>query len=339
MSNKTASKTSAATIARVPQGVPTGGQFSATTHAEPGVSLSGDSFGSGEAILKQAVDSARYWQDRMGQKNKSNTVDMDDIAQETVLVALQALKDGKQVDNYAGMIHRAARHITSRSTQTVFRAEDRVAYRMFEQKSQEIINREQRLPTVAEEKAIEKEIFDTWHDPRHKPSRGFRIANTVERSLDANMFDSDGATLGSTLVSVEQQESVPVDSYMDRAFNALDEKGVASKALARRLAWNAVAEAASVPLAREGSLSQRHATRYRGIMLNHDDQVMGACRDWDRGIDNEATKALFAPFGSDLTPDEEEKVVDMLERLGGTKAQSMWESAVSFANNKHSETK
>lgn len=342
MSNKTASTSRTATFARVPEGIPTGGQFAATVHGEPEVSLKSlrlEDFGDPQAILRQAYDSTRYWQDRYNQREKSNVIDTDDITQEALLAMMVNLDKGKDINNFKQNLSSVTANITVRSTETVFRAEDRLAYRQFVEKCNALSNRENRSLTTAEERALEKEVLDEWHDPRHKPSKEFRIARTTERSLDANMYDSDGATLGSTLVSVPQQESVPVDSYMDRAFNALDEKGVASKALARRLAWNAVAEAASVPLAREGSLSQRHATRYRGIMLKHDDQVMGACRDWDRGIDNEATEALFAPFGPDLTSDEEEKVVDMLERMGGTKAQSMWESAVSFANNKHSETK
>lgn len=341
MSNKTASTSRTATFARVPEGIPAGGQFAATVHGEPEVSLQSrglEDFGNTEAIVKQAKASAYYWTQRMNQGGKSNSVDVDDVAQETLLITLKAIQDGKSIENLTGMLNRVARNITSRSTETVFRAEDRVAYRQFVEKCNALMSRENRSLTVAEERVLEQEVLDEWHDPRHKPSKEFRIARTTERSLDAAMMDSD-VTLGSSLVSVEQQEAIPVDSYMDRAFNALDEKGVASKALARRLAWNAIAEAANVPLALEGSLSQRHATRYRGIMLKHDDQVMGACRDWDRGIDNEATEALFAPFGPDLTADQEEKVVVMLERLGDTKAQSMWESAVSFANNKHAETK
>ncbi|MGK3708799.1 hypothetical protein [Arthrobacter sp. IK3] len=338
MTTETATAAGKTNFARVPEGVPAGGQFAATAHAEAPVSLA-QAFDSstGETIMAQAKESARYWQDRLGQKSKSNTVDADDIAQEAALMTLKALRAGKDIDNLKGYIHRGARNITSQSTQTVFRAEDRVAYRLFEEKCQEIINREQRLPTVAEEKAIEKEIFDTWHDPRHKPSREFRIATTVERSLDASANDDMSGTFADTIAAVEQNVNVPVGSYLDRAFDALDEKGVASKAKARRLAWNALAEGTGVPLSREGSLSQRHVTRHRAVMSKHEGGIMAACNDWAQGNDNEATEALFAPFGEKLNVEQQEKVVDMLERLGAEKAQPLWESALSFANNKHAE--
>ncbi|MCC3292830.1 hypothetical protein [Arthrobacter sp. zg-Y1110] len=339
MSIDTATAAGKTNFARVPEGVPAGGQFAATTHAEPSLTLSLESYGlSAEAILKQASDSARYWQARMGQKAKSNTVDADDITQETVLITLKAIQERKNIENLRGWVNRTARNFTSQSTQTVFRAEDRVAYRLFEEKCQEIINREQRMPTVAEEKAIEQEIFDTWHDPRHKPSKAFRIATTVERSLDANTSEDEmSGSMGASLVAVEQMANVPVDSYMDRAFDALDEKGVASKAKARRLAWNALAEGTGVPLSREASLSQRHVTRHRSVMSKHEGGIMAACNDWAQGNDNAATEALFAPFGEDLDVEQQEKVVDMLERLGAEKAQPMWESAISYANNKHAE--
>jgi hypothetical protein len=122
---------------------------------------------------------------------------------------------------------------------------------------------------------------------------------------------------------------------MDRAHHAMEETGAAHKAEMKRLAWNAIAENTGVPMSNPGSLSQRQVTKHRGIMENHKNGVLGACKAWSVGNDGEATEALFAPFG-EIGFEEQEKIVDTLERFGADRAQTMWESAMAIANNKHS---
>ncbi|MCC3299471.1 hypothetical protein [Arthrobacter caoxuetaonis] len=337
MSTDTAKAAGKTNFARVPQGVPAGGQFAATAHAESPLSLALENFAPSETILQQAYKSSRYWADRYGLNRKSNVVEVDDVAQEALVRMFENVSRDVEIKDWKKYMTGMASNVAGSSTETFYRHENRVAYRLFEERCQEIINREQRMPTTAEENAIEKDILDNWHDPRHKPGKNFRIAFTVERSLDATSNEDMSGSFADTLAAVEQTRNVPVDSYMDRAFDALDEKGVASKAKARRLVWNALAEGTGVPLSREGSLSQRHVTRYRAVMNKHEGGIMAACNDWAHGNDNEATEALFAPFGADLDVEGQEKVVDMLERLGAEKALPMWESAISYANNKHAE--
>jgi hypothetical protein len=122
---------------------------------------------------------------------------------------------------------------------------------------------------------------------------------------------------------------------MDRAHHAMEETGAAHKAEMKRLAWNAIAENTGVPMSNPGSLSQRQVTKHRGVMEKHKNGVLGACKAWSVGNDGEATEALFAPFG-EIGFEEQEKIVDTLERFGADRAQTMWESAMAIANNKHS---
>jgi hypothetical protein len=165
----------------------------------------------------------------------------------------------------------------------------------------------------------------------------------VDASLDRTFNEGDGveSTLGATLVSPESPgHYIEPDSYMDKAFTALEETGAAHKAAAKRMAWNAIAERAQVPMAREGSLSQRQVTNLRKVMSAHKGGVMQAVQDWSDAKDNDATEALFAPFGP-LDADGQMKVVDMLETLsnsyGADKADDMWANALAFSNNKHAE--
>lgn len=323
---------------RVQRGVPTGGQFDHKAHAEPTVSLGGGQlpqFTDGKEILDIAYSSGQYWQNRYGQKNKSVTVDLDDIAQETVLRVLEAQQKGRAIDNQRQFINSTAANVTVRSTSNVFQAENRRAYREFEEKRTAMEQRENRSLTQVEQDEIAQGVLDNWHDPRHKPSKDFRTPHTIHTSLDKTIGDGD-MTLGSGLVAPESSNNyVKPGSFMDQAETHLDAKGSAHKAEAKRLAWNAVAERADIPVVESGTLSQRQVTKYRAALKNNG--VADAYRGWSNGVDDQQTEALFAPFG-DLNIRDQEKVVSLLERFDDDRAQVMWESAVGYANNKHTKS-
>lgn len=328
---------------RVPKGIPTGGQFAATAHAEPTLSLAAQRLG--EVIepsdfVRVAYSSTEVWQRRYDQGRKSLIVDTDDIAQETMLRTLEALNRGNNIADIKQFVTSTAANVTVRSTETVFRAEDRRAYREFEAKRTAAENVLERSLTQREQDALAQQVLDEWHDPRHKPSKDFRIARTFDRSLDAPYGADGGAesNLGATLVNPDSSgHYIKPGSYMDQAHTAMETTGAANKAEMKRLAWNAFAENTGVPMSNPGSLSQRQVTKHRGVIASHAEGVMGACKDWSQGNDGEATEALFAPFG-DMGFEDQEKVVDMLERFeakGEGRAQTMWESAMAIANNKH----
>lgn len=338
MSNDNASS---AGMNRVPKGIRTGGQFAATAHAEPTLSLATQRLNeltSAEEVMEISYSSTKVWRRRYNQAEKSLVKDEDDIAQETMLQFLEAMNRGNKVTDYKQWLTSTAANQTVRATETVFRAEDRRAYVIFEKHREEIEAKIGRPMTQREKSALEQKVRDDWHDPRHKPSKDFMIARTFDRSLDAPHGVDGGveSTLGATLVNPETSgHYIEPGSYMDRAHHAMEETGAAHKAEMKRLAWNAIAENTGVPMSNPGSLSQRQVTKHRGVMDNYPNKVLGACKAWSVGNDGDATEALFAPFG-DIGFEEQEKVVDTLERFGAERAQTMWESAMAIANNKHS---
>ncbi|MET4144032.1 hypothetical protein [Arthrobacter sp. UYCo732] len=341
MSNDTASS---AGMNRVQKGIPTGGQFAATFHAEPTLSLATErlnEFTNVEDFVEVAYTSAAHWRRRYNQQDKSIIVDEDDIAQETMLRTLEALDRGRKITDFKQMVTSTAANVTVRATETTFRAEDRKAYRIFDEQRKAIeLETGERMTQRAQDELAQK-VLDEWHDPRHKPSKDFRIARTFDRSLDAPHGADGGveSTLGATLVNPEQSGNyIKPNSYMDRAHTAMEETGAAHKAEMKRLAWNAIAEGTQVPMSNPGSLSQRQVTKHRGVMDKHEGGLMGACKDWSADRENEATAALFAPFG-EMDFEDQERVVTMLEGFearGEGRAQVMWESAMAIANNKHS---
>ena len=352
-------------IKRVESGVPAGGQFDhqkktpGTTvldaHPEAGESEAPKKsvedmtemlgkYATGEALVALASKSAAYWQRHYNQRGKSTTVGVDDIAQETILRVLQAVDKGIEFTSFQQMVSSTAANVTVRATENVFRAEDRKAYRIFDAERTAREHKLKRSLTQVEEDEIAQDVLDNWEKPRHRPSKDFRTARTSDISI-YGAPENEGADIASTLVAPEDNGTyIEPGSFMDKAHTALETKGAAHKAEARRLAWNAFAESVDVPLARAGSLSQRQVTKHRSLIANYkkDDafadntDILAACEDWANGTDNEATEALFAPFG-DLDNDGQEKIVSMLERFGAERALTMWQGALGYANNKHSE--
>lgn len=313
-----------------------------------------EDYTSPEKFVEMATTSAAHWsriyglQGEKGSK-KSNHVSDEDVAQETMIRVLEHVKKGNAVTDFRQLVNSTAANITVRATENVFRAEDRKAYRIFTDQRTSAEHLLNRSLTQQEQDKIAQKVLDEWHDPRHKPSKDFRTPRTIDTSLDKNYMgeDSDGRTLGSSLAAPESTgHYIEPDSYMDRAHTALETTGAAHKAEARRLAWNAIAERADVPLAQASSLSQRQVTKHRTAMGAYSktdegkdrDPVVAACEDWSNNRDNEATEAMFAPFG-ELGVMDQEKVVEMFERFGEGRAQVMWESAIGFSNNKHSKDK
>lgn len=285
-----------------------------------------------EALTKQVQDAADYFVQYYDQARKSNHVDAQDIRQETLEVILRMVNSGKPISNIKAVAASVAANLTVRATENKFRAEDRRAYVMYTSKCEALGRELGRSLTQREEDAVAQNILDTWDKPRHRPSKDFRTPRTVDSSI---FLDSDeGFSLADTLAEhAGVDRYVAPDSFMDRAFDEVEQVGSAHKAAARRLMFNALAERTGVPLAREGSLSQRQVTKHRAAMGEEPGAINQALEDWGQGIDTPATQALFAPFG-DLNISEQIDVTNFLEGHG-ERAGEMWASALAFANNKH----
>lgn len=159
---------------RVPKGIPTGGQFAENAHPEANVVLGSRGGDDGlsqytdpETLLKMAQTSAAYWQNHYGQKGKSVTVDVDDLCQETISRVLKNVRSGKPITDFRQLVNSIAANVTVRSTRTVFRAEDRKAYRDFEARRTAEEHRLNRSLTQHEEDVIAES-----RSSRSGPTRG-----------------------------------------------------------------------------------------------------------------------------------------------------------------------
>lgn len=292
-------------------------------------------FTSPEELHEQVQRATEHFVRFYDQKRKSNHIDAQDIAQATLVEVLKIIESGKPILNLQKLAASVAANITVRATENGFRPENRRAYVLWSKKCEELQLELGRGLTQAEEDSVAEYILETWHDPRHKPTKDFRTPRTV----DASIFD-----LGPSAPGIEWAETIAEkddvdryiepDSYMDQAFNELDATGSAHKAAARRLMFNALAERTGVPMAQEGSLSQRQVTKHRTNMGAEPGSVNKAIDDWGNGMETPAVEALFAPFG-ELTVTQQNDVVNFLDSHSDI-ADDMWASAIGFANNKHS---
>lgn len=131
---------------RVQAGVPSGGEFAKAHHSESPVVL-GDGAGAAANgrlaefttpadLVAMTYSSAAYWQNFYRQKDKSNVMGLDDIAQEAVVQVLKHVESGKPITNSRQLVNSITPNATVRATANKFKAEDRLAYRILEKKRQ-----------------------------------------------------------------------------------------------------------------------------------------------------------------------------------------------------------
>ncbi|GAB2733298.1 hypothetical protein GCM10027273_10070 [Nocardioides pakistanensis] len=337
------------TQSRVAAGVPTGGQFAASVHAEADVALvAPDTVAYGDvyedeaadherfaALLDMAEHSARHWAERKGTRDRSGgAIDTDDVAQDAVLAYLEAQANGHEIKSPQGYIHRAASNIAASAGSRV-RAEDRKALVLFRDEVSRQEAAKGRQLSGREKDAIAQTIRDTWPDERHQPSKNFRrFAGQMEISMDAYETDEarDYVLPHTDLNAGLGVNDVRPESSLDKALDAVEGHNGDLRD-ARRLLWNALAEINDAPTVRPGTLSQRKVTALRAEMSAYPGGVATAARNWADGIDDQGTHALFAPWGE---PNDRDRA-DIVALLGKhpDAAEAMWDSALKLANTRN----
>ncbi len=331
---------------REPNGIPTAGRFTfeqvdpadVTLTAPKAVNL--EETIDPEELVKFAGQRSVVWDYRYGLRNRSTAIDSDDIAQEAMTQLLEALHAGKDIKDTRRWVSSAAANLTVRATSNHFRGEDRKAYFIVRKQVSELEQDLGRELTRSEVDAIAERVREDWHDKRHRPSAAFMQTMSTYASLDKSFGEDGEGTLGEQLVDSADRNYVEPGSYMDRALSYVEDENVknlpGSRARAQRLTYNAVAELSGAPLVAEGSLTPRKVQSLSRVMKSHPGGVRQACKDWSEGDDNEAVKAMFAPFGR-LDFDDREVVVSLLERFKGDQIDIVWHAALSHANDRFAE--
>lgn len=321
---------------RVPAGVPTGGQFAASTHDEATAVLTHPDYELTPELLDQVARSARFMQRRFG-------VDADEVTSETVVEfieaghrALAAAQEGKEVrlTNPNGLIHRLARQCSSRICNGESRGEDIDGMKTWRREQSEREQRLGRLLTDSELDRLADEVRESF-PPQRRPSIGFHrrsaknvpfvdewIAEIADEDADMDATSADAP--------VDDEEFAP-GSAAAQVVSLLEKGGRSNHALTKSLAWDVCAEQAGAPSAAPNSLSESKASKVRGIVRSSGGAVEAVARWADETIDPELEKALFAPFGeAGSTFEGQEKIAEI---IGGSRGwgEDLWDAAVASA--------
>jgi hypothetical protein len=167
---------------------------------------------SGEEVLKHAQDAARKYYEMYSVHSKTGTqlADKDDLASESVAAIAKMIRSwepgkGSGVDDVVAALRYCAANHAVRATAIVWRPVDRAAYIEYDEQLRLTESALQRPTTQREKDALAGQIRDEWHGVRHKLSKEFRQAITVDRSLDRPMTaDTDGPTMGDSKIDCGQ---------------------------------------------------------------------------------------------------------------------------------------
>jgi hypothetical protein len=342
------------TQSRVPGGVPRGGQFSATSRPEADVdlldrpaSVAQDEIGP-EELFTQASASGRYWGGRFG-------VDAEDITQETLLAYLvsrsnktnaHAVSNGAAaangehgdgetlggVTNVGGYLHTTARSIALKRMTGLERSEDRAAYKRYASARADVEQELHRPLTKTEEDALAEKIRSEMPS-RRRAGAGFHrqpqvISTDVLEHPDWIIYRA----VGGGEPNVANKAEFAAASAGEVASRLIDSGGRSNFVAARRLAWDAVADAVHAPAVAQSTISERSATATRKYM-SAQGGAGEVARRWANGeATAEEEKALFAPFGGGLSMSEQIGVVRTL-RANPAYADDLWGAAMFAATN------
>jgi len=322
----------------VPAGVPTGGRFAASRHADPGTDLLGA--GSERELFGRFNASARHWGNRLG-------VDVEDLLQDTAVEFYATLArrrtagdprpglNGREVTvrsaagsgmvNPGGWIHRIAYNIAARRVAGTDRSADLAALREVRVRREEVENRWGRGLSQVEADRLADEIR-LARPPRRRPAPGFhRRVRTVSTDVMEQDWDVPA-------------EPDPVDGGEFAAHTAgavaeslLAGEGRSGRAAAQGLAWDVVAEVTGAPVVVPGVLDPAVARRAARRVQDAGGAsvVARAVRDGVSEEDVDAVEALCVPFGR-LDEEERAAVVRTVRRSGGYGDQ-VWSAALRAA--------
>ena len=322
----------------MPAGVPTGGRFAASRHADPGTDLLGA--GSERELFGRFNASARHWGNRLG-------VDVEDLLQDTAVEFYATLArrrtagdsrpglNGREVTvrsaagsgmvNPGGWIHRIAYNIAARRVAGTDRSADLAALREFRARRDEVENRWGRGLSQVEADRLADEIR-LARPPRRRPAPGFhRLVRTVSTDVMEQDWDVPA-------------EPDPVDGGEFAAHTAgavaeslLAGEGRSGRAAAQGLAWDVVAEVTGAPVVVPGVLDPAVARRAARRVQDAGGAsvVARAVRGGVSEEDVDAVEALCVPFGR-LDEEERAAVVRTVRRSGGYGDQ-VWSAALRAA--------
>ena len=192
---------------------------------------------------------------------------------------------------------RLAKETEQQTTLRIQQSERRAGFAYLQAKEQLETDRGQKL-SRQEEDALAAALIDRWgNSDSYRPRSDFHR----RRSTFANP-------------QIKSWSAIAEAAWEDGS----------QKAVARRVAWNVLAETSNAPAVELGSVTKKQQQRARRIM--GETSVVQAINDWESGEDTPATEALFTPWPDATIPERQEITETFLSRP--VMATHLWKSAL-----------
>lgn len=308
---------------RQPRGRPVGGEWTETQRTASGISLGAGPAHTTTGGYQLTDEDLEHLQDlaaklRLGARaaHPTNRVgqawDAEDLQQE---VLLQMLERGRARGNITEItpayMNSVMRNTVARSVNAHSRgigaenyakvnSADLSAWGEFARKVDEIELATGRMLSPSERDAVAEQIRDEWHDQRRKPTAGFH-QHRFDQSMDAPLSGSDGES-GAEAMGLAGATPSAEEEYLAQSHYGPDTEAVMSMSrqggATRKYGWNAICEARGIPKQPHGTLNNRQIAAVKKAVGENNQEVLSALEEWESGLSNERTEALFRPFGA-----------------------------------------
>lgn len=368
-------KTDVSTRKRQPSGVPIGGEFAANEHDEATSSLAdftttarGTKLENKKALTpRELFAEAKKAASVYGERKNLTPDECEEAAQATLEDVWKSYgAKGKEIDG--ALVNHVARiqvGKTIRGGRKALVGDNAMAATEFEGEVEYRSAELGRELTSRERDEIAADIRDNWHDQAHKPTDGFHLHASREKSLDfvPGSYDGDDYVHHSLVdpyspeAAFESQSSAEIDAALDRlsgevrpdgdkpvseskAVNQNGEKLSQVRSELRSEAWRLVSSSAGAPPV-TAKLSEAHQKITRAA-VSKAGGVSSIIDSYDRGETGGAVDAMFVPFAKPVISDgkvvghrpaseaERESIVDAM-RQHRSLADSLWASALASA--------
>lgn len=303
----------------------------------------------GKFTPEQAAEILNQFQSVSKRKfSRSSSLDADEVASEACAKYLEGIAKGWDVRDHRGLMVSLVSRTGARATQNEHDHWNRTAMRLFNKQVEMEETFLQRPLTPSEKKTVSEDVRTRWVDWNRRPAENFHLEKTTYVQLDA--VDEDGYSLVENEVGLRTSISQPVvkaeGPMTQKALDVADgisadgsvpEKAPrGAKAASAKFTWNALAELSKteLPVLTENSISKRQRTYMLAAVKDSGLTVPQIAQQWESGVRDDTTKALFTPFGENITETEKANIADKLLEYPDY-AENIWNSAVTFVTRGH----
>lgn len=280
-----------------------------------------------------------------GKTRSDHSIDLEDVIQDVHLAFLQAKANGIQIEREDAVLNAIAR-AKMREVGMSMTTENRAANIQLNRWKKDFLATEQREPTQNEINAEAEQIRDNWHDPRHRPSRGFHLwirAAALGTPLSINPSDREGfdevSALISSKLSVEDHpfNAPPQDTpWAEVAESCVSHRDFSDGTLrdARTFLYPAMAQMGDAPLPVLGSLSKA-SVRAARTAVEDAGGVAAVVAKFRAGHTGADVEALFRPWSSSPTSHSDRERIVAVLTMQPEGEEDMWSSALKFSSREH----